>query len=189
MSPFGMASPFRYATGVSEVDTIGHPAYRREVLEAVGPFDESLGRNSDYEFNWRIRAAGERLVFDPAITSVYRPRPGLRALAGQFWWYGRWKAEVIRRHPRSVRPRHLVAPAFTLGLVVAPVALTRRRGRRLVAVTGGLYAGLAVAAALDAQRRSADPVDPVTLIAAFPVMHVAWGAGLLTSLVRRPTTG
>ena len=56
-------------------------------------------------------------------------------------------------------------------------------------MTGGLYVGLAVAAALDAERRSAHPVDLVTLVAAFPVMHVAWGAGLLTSLVRRPTTG
>ena len=52
-SPFGMASQFRFANVATEIDTIGHPAYRRDALLSVGSFDESLERNSDYELNWR----------------------------------------------------------------------------------------------------------------------------------------
>ncbi len=185
-SPFGMASQFRFATSTTEIDTIGHPAYRREALRSVGPFDESLERNSDYELNWRLRARGERLMFEPAISSVYRPRPGLDALARQFWWYGRWKAEVLRRHPRSARLRHLAAPAFAVGVIVAPVAAGWRPARRPLVLGGVMYMLCLLLATAQARSRSIRDVDTPVLIAAFPVMHMSWGLGFLVSLLRRP---
>ena len=94
VSPFGMASPHRFATSRQEVDTISHPAYRRDALIDVGPFDEALLRNSDYELNWRMRQKGYGLVFDPSVESIYRPRASLGGLARQFWHYGRWKERV-----------------------------------------------------------------------------------------------
>lgn len=182
VSPVGMASPFRFATERREVDTIGHPAYRIEALRQVGPFDERLERNSDYELNWRLREAGHRLVFEPDIVTRYRPRGSLGALGRQFWWYGRWKERVIRRHPRSLALRHLVAPAAVVGAALVPLLLTRRWGRRLVLVGSGAYAGV-VAAGVARAGPARHDADPVVLAASFPVMHAAWGAGFLTSLI------
>lgn len=181
-SPFGMASPHRFAVGRQDVDTISHPAYVTAAARAVGSFDESLERNSDYEFNWRVRAAGGRLVFDPSIASVYRPRSSLRALGRQFWWYGRWKARVVRRHPGSLRPRHLAAPAAAGAAAVTPLLLAGRPGRRLA--TGGwlAYGALVALAVLRAKPR-ARRADPRALAVAFPVMHLSWGAGFLASWV------
>jgi hypothetical protein len=176
-----MASPFRYANERREVDTIGHPAYRREVLDEVGPFDETLERNSDYELNHRIRAAGHPLVFDPAIVTRYVPRSGLGALARQFWWYGKGKVDVLRRQPGSLKARHLVAPAATAGLAIAPVLLFSHPGREVLATGGAAYGGLLVAA-LASSRPRHHGADPVTFLAAFPVMHVAWGAGFWAAL-------
>lgn len=181
ISPVGMASPFRYARDRREVDTIGHPAYRAEVLREVGPFDEELERNSDYELNWRLRDAGHRLVFDPDIVTIYRPRGSLRALGRQFWHYGRWKQRVVRRHPRSMAPRHLVAPAAVLGVAVSPVLSRWRWGRRVV-VAGGLGYAVVVATGVVLARPRAHHADPLVLAASFPVMHGAWGAGFLSSL-------
>jgi GT2 family glycosyltransferase len=182
VSPFGMASPHRFASKRTDVDTISHPAYRREAMLHVGPFDETLMRNSDYEFNHRMLEAGYRLVFDPSVGSIYRPRGSLRALGRQFWWYGRWKARVLRRHPGSLKARHLVPPMAVAGALAAPVLLRGRRSRRLVAGAAVAYGGLVGAAVRKAAPGRHD-ASAAVLAAAFPVMHGAWGAGMLVSLV------
>jgi succinoglycan biosynthesis protein ExoA len=183
VSPFGMASPHRHASHRQEVDTISHPGYRADALARVGRFDEQLERNSDYELNHRMREMGMVLLFDPSIVSIYRPRPSLKALARQFWWYGRWKARVVERHPSSLKPRHLVAPAATVGLAVAPLLCAGRRGRRVVALAAGAYAAMAVTSV-----RRAHPADhgadSRVLLACFPVMHLSWGAGFVTSVIQ-----
>lgn len=183
VSPFGMASPHRFAGRRMEVDTISHPAYWRRAVVEVGLFDETLERNSDYELNWRMREAGGRLLFDPSISSIYRPRGSLRGLGRQFWWYGRWKVRVARRHPGSLRPRHLVAPAAVTALATAPALVRSRRGRRFVGAGVASYVA-AVMTAVAAARPRSHGADPRVLAAAFPVMHGAWGAGFLASLIQ-----
>lgn len=184
VSPVGMASPHRFASEARDVDTISHPVYWRDAMLATGPFDETLKRNSDYEFNYRMRASGERLHFDPAIGSVYRPRPTLNALFRQFWFYGKWKARVAERYPATLRPRHLVAPVAVAGAAVAPVAVVVRPLRVPVVVGASLYATVVAGGTMKAVR-GRDDVHLPTLAAAFPVMHAAWGAGFLSSVLRR----
>jgi len=183
-SPFGMASPFRFARRRRDVDTIGHPLYRAKALRDVGGFDETLERNSDYELNYRLRQAGYRLVFDPTIVSTYRPRATLGELARQFWWYGRWKAHVVHRHPGSIRARHLVPPLLVLALASAPAWSRTRPGRDALALAVGMYGVTAVLAAAAAEPGRAE-ADRLALLAAFPIMHVSWGAGFLSTLARR----
>jgi GT2 family glycosyltransferase len=183
VSWFGMASPHRFAPARTEVDTISHPAYVKAALDQVGPFDETLTRNEDYELNYRLRAAGHRLVFDPTISSVYRPRPGVRAMARQFYWYGRGKAAVIRRHPRSVRVRHLVPPLAVTAGAFGPVLLLSDTGRRVVAAGAAGYAALLTAAVIRARPRS-HGADVAVLAVSFPVMHAAWGLGFIVTMVR-----
>ncbi len=182
VSPAGMASPHRWAGRRAAVDTISHPAYRTEDLAGIGGFDETLERNSDYEFNWRLRQAGRTLLFDPSVSSVYRPRPSLKALGRQFWWYGRWKERVLARNPGSLRPRHLVAPAFAASLATAPLLAWSPAGRKFLAAELAAYA-LVVAAGTVHARPGEHDADIATLAACFPVMHVCWGAGFLTSAV------
>lgn len=184
VSPVGMASPHRFASEARDVDTISHPAYWRDAMAATGPFDEALKRNSDYEFNYRMRANGDRLHFDPAIGSVYRPRPNLNALFRQFWFYGKWKARVAERYPGTLRPRHLVAPAAVVGACSAPIALFVRPLRGPFALGAVAYAAIVALGTRKAAKGRADVHRP-TLAAAFPVMHAAWGAGFLSSIARR----
>lgn len=186
-SPIGMASPHRYATTARDVDTISHPAYWRDAMLAVGGFDASLSRNSDYEFNYRLREAGHRLHLDPVIGSIYRPRRNLNALFRQFWFYGKWKASVINQHPGSMSPRHAVAPLAVLGALATPLIFLVPRLRRLrlvVALGWGSYAGL-VAYGVKKANPKAHGASVGTLAAAFPVMHAAWGAGFVKSIVDR----
>lgn len=183
-SPFGMASPFRYSNQRREVDTVGHPAYRRSVLATIGPFDESLDRNSDYELNQRIRDAGHTLIFEPTIVTTYHPRPSLQQLGRQFHDYGRWKAKIARRQPSTLRARHGVAPAFVALLASLPVLVRFRSGRHLAAA-GLIGYGCVLAAAWARNRPGREGADPVTFLLAFPTMHVSWGSGFWRGLVER----
>ena len=186
-SPVGMASPHRYATEPREVDTISHPAYRRDAMFDVGGFDESLARNSDYEFNYRMREAGHRLFFDPSIGSVYRPRPNLNALFRQFWFYGKGKARVIEQHPGSMSPRHAVAPLAVLAAAMTPIVFAMSRLRRLrpVAIVGWAGYGSVVAYGVKRAAPRDHDASPMAVLAAFPVMHAAWGAGFLRGVAER----
>lgn len=182
-SPFGMASPHRSSDERVDVDTISHPTFRKGPMVAAGGYDETLLRNEDYEFNYRLRQNGGRLVFCPEISSVYRPRGSLQALGRQFFAYGRWKATVMRRHPRSVQARHLVPPAAVAGGIVLAAAAATGHGRR-VAATGLLgYAALVVAATIRSRPGRRDG-SPVVFAAALPTMHACWGAGVLVGLVK-----
>ena len=40
------------------MDTVPFGSFRRDLVEQIGPFDESLLTNEDYEFNTRVRRAG-----------------------------------------------------------------------------------------------------------------------------------
>ncbi len=179
-SPFGMASPHRFATRRRQVDTISHPAYWIDPVLAVGGFDEGLQRNEDYELNWRLRQAGARLVFDPSINSTYRPRRSLTALSRQFWHYGWWKARVLGRHHGSFKVRHLVPPVAVVAAAIAPVLAVTHRGRVVVGLGAAGYAAVVAAGVVHAHPRR-HHASPVAMAVAFPAMHASWGAGFAAS--------
>ncbi len=188
---FAMSSPvgvgdarFHYGGAPGPVDTVYLGTFRRAALDRVGFFDETLVRNQDYELNYRIRRSGGIVYFDPELRVRYQPRASLAALWRQYWQYGAWKRQVVRRHPRSLRPRQLVAPAFVLGLAASAVlAFTPLRGWALAAPAAYL-ALLVTATVLEAVRRR----DAAVLLfpAAVATMHLAWGGGFLLGRSGRP---
>lgn len=176
-SPFGVGDA-RFRTGgpPGPIDTVYLGVFRREAVERIGGFDETLQRNQDYELNYRLRAAGGTVYFHPDLQVTYRPRSSLRALARQYYEYGQWKQVVVRRHPRSLRWRHLVAPAALLvnaGGLTAGLA-----GRRNALVAPGAYTAAVVGASVVEGRRLEGRAT-AWLPLVFVTMHVAWGLGFL----------
>jgi glycosyltransferase involved in cell wall biosynthesis len=182
-SKFGIGdSRFHYLERREYVDTVYLGAFRREALEGVGGYDEWLLANEDFELNHRIREAGFGVLLSPEIRSTYIPRASLRSIASQFYNYGRWKAQVMRKHPSSVRPRHLAAPALvaTLSVCLPGFALTRKRWLLLPA---GLYLTATIlGAAFSARPKRLTPA----LMLVFPAIHLSWGTGVLSGLLRAP---
>ena len=178
----------RYRLGGAEgpVDTVYLGVFRRDAVAAAGGFDETLDRNQDYELNWRLRAAGETVWFDPGLAVAYRPRGSVAALARQYFDYGRWKRAVLRRYPASVRLRQLAAPALVLALAGA-LGLAAAWGwtgdarvaGAALAAPAGYAAALALGAAHAARRGRCGPVRVAVALA---TMHLAWGAGFLCGM-------
>jgi glycosyltransferase involved in cell wall biosynthesis len=169
-SRFG-AGPARFHTGgeAGWVDTVYLGAYRRDVVREVGGYATDVGVNEDSELAHRMSAHGG-IWFDPAIRSVYEPRSSLRALARQFYRYGRSRAATAKRHPGSVKPRQLVAPALLVAIVVLP----RRRW-----TLGAYAAGVIAATAIDG---GPGPTRRAVYLLALPIMHLCWGVGFLVGL-------
>lgn len=177
-SPLG-AGDARYRLGGPEgpADTVFLGVFRRGALEEAGGFDEGLARNEDYELNWRLRERGGTVWFDPALRVTYRPRGGFGALARQYFSNGRWKAVMLRRHPRSARWRQLAPPALALGLAASgALALAGWTGAGALLPAAYLLALAGAGAWIAIGRRTAAGLLLPPVLAA---MHLSWAAGFL----------
>ncbi len=183
--PLG-AGDARYRTGGAkgEVDTVPFGAFRREWLEKVGPFNEALKTNEDYEYNVRLRQAGGKIWFDPAIRSAYLARPDLGALACQYGRYGFWKARMALSYPGSLRWRQLLPPVFVVGVILTGLsAAFLPSGRWLLGGELGAYGLVVFLAGLSQAARRRDPGLILGFPAAVAVMHVCWGSGFLAGML------
>lgn len=177
-SRFGVGnSLYHHGTAEAHVDHIPFGAYPVALLRAVGGWDERLTANEDYELDYRLRRAGHRLLFDPALEIRWESRQSVRDLAKQYYRYGRGKADVAALHPASLSPRHLAPPAF-VAYAGAALAVAAVRPARGLAMLAPYAAALAAASALTARRlEQAEERAQVPL--AFLAMHLPWGAGFL----------
>ncbi|MDU0368240.1 glycosyltransferase family 2 protein [Microbacterium sp. KSW4-17] len=175
------------AEGPAESAYLG--VMRRSVLEEVGLFDESIRRGEDWELNLRIRRAGYRVWFDPALSVVYWPRESWTRLIRQFRATGAWRGELVRRYPRRTPLRFFAPPALLVATLVSLVAgvaqISRRRPGRLTVLhlPVAAYAALVATGALG-RAGGRGWRDKAWTAAVLPSMHVSWGAGFLWALVR-----
>jgi succinoglycan biosynthesis protein ExoA len=150
--PFGVGDArYRYTEQAGKVDTVPFGAFRKELVQKIGLYDENLLTNEDYEFNVRIRQSGGTIWLDPKIRSVYFSRATLVELARQYSRYGYWKLQMLRRYPRTLRWRQAIPPLFVggvFGLILLSIWFVAARW--LLAAGLGLY--LFVLLASGAQR-------------------------------------
>ncbi len=176
-SPLGVgAARFHTGGGAGESDTVYLGCFRKEALLAVGGFDERFTRAQDWELNFRLRQSGGVVYFDPRLTVTYRPRSTIKALAKQYFEYGRWRRVVSRRHQGSINYRYL-APPFTV--VATSLSL----------IAGGLFGPLFFIPALvysvfilgSSIIIGKSLGEILCLPTILLTMHISWGLGFLTS--------
>lgn len=182
-SRFGTGAGFRVGRAApGPVDTLAFGAYRRDVFDRIGTFDEELVRNQDDELNLRLTRAGGVIWMDPTLRSQYWTRADLRGLWRQYFQYGVFKVRVAQKHRGVASWRHLAPLALVLGLAgSAGLALAARRRWPLLLVAGP-YAGATVAAAVVTGRDDAPTI--VALPACFACLQLSYGTGWLVGLWR-----
>jgi succinoglycan biosynthesis protein ExoA len=180
-SPLGVGGA-RYRDPETEgfVDTVFLGAFRRNVLESVGGYDDNAVTNEDAELNQRILEAGGKVFLSRKIVVHYTPRSSFRALARQYFKYGKGRARTLLKHRRypTIRPALpflMVAGGATL-LVVPPLQL-------VAPLAFGLYGAAALVDALRVSRRHGLALAPV-VAAIFPVLHVSHGVGFAAGLAQ-----
>jgi glycosyltransferase involved in cell wall biosynthesis len=169
------ASRFHTGGTPGEVDTVYLGVFRREALIAIGGFDERFTRAQDWELNFRLRSNGGVIYFDPRLQVTYRPRSTLKALAKQYFEYGRWRRVVSRRHKGTINYRYLAPPLALTGFLTSIFLGLIHPLLFIPAATYLLFvagSSIAIASSL---------VQYICLLAVIPTMHFSWGAGFITS--------
>lgn len=193
-SPFGVGAA-RFHTGgqPGPADTVYLGVYRREAIDRVGGYDESYLVAEDWELNHRLRLAGGLIWFLPDLRVSYRPRASIRALAIQYFRYGRWRRAVARQHPGTINLRYLAPPAAVIavgagtlagiagliGLGAGAAGTWPPAAAACLAVPGLYTVGLAAVSV--AAARTVGSGVAARLPAVLATMHVTWGLGFLTS--------
>ena len=181
----GIAS---YRQGTSEkkyVKSLFHGAYRREVLENVGLFNEELIRTEDNEYHYRVRKAGYRICYDPRIHSLYQTRNSLKGMLRQKFQNGRWIGRTLFICPGCISLFHLVPFGF-VGAIIGTAILCAFRFFWPAIILWAAYCianlGMTLMAVISSSRKS-----PALLIlpAVFFLLHVFYGTGTLIGFFQR----
>lgn len=110
-------------------------SYKREVVQAVGPQDETLFRGEDVDYNWRIKQLGYEIIYHPAVRVLHHHRSTFRSFLKQHYMYGRAYYLVRRKWPEmySIYPREFRRPKdllkavnFIAGIFYEPAILAPR---------------------------------------------------------------
>jgi glycosyltransferase involved in cell wall biosynthesis len=184
-SPFGVGGArFHYSDKEEYVDTVYMGAWRKEVFERIGNFDEELVRNQDDEFNYRLRSQGGKILLSNRIRSEYYNRTTMRSLWRQYFQYGYWKVRVMQKHPAQMRPRQFAPPLLVtiiVGGAILALFSSFFRTLWLIALTGYILANLA-ASWWTASKKGMQYFRWLPII--FATLHFAYGSGFLLGLVK-----
>jgi succinoglycan biosynthesis protein ExoA len=158
--------------------------YQRQAIHNAGGWDETMLRAEDWELNYRIRSQGGLVWCTPALQVTYRPRRTVKALASQYWHYGRWRRVVMREHPETASFRYLAPPtaaaAVALGTLVGLVGLATIPWLTLgFAVPICYLFGITAVSAMLSRQVPANV--RIRLPGILAIMHLSWGAGFLLS--------
>jgi cellulose synthase/poly-beta-1,6-N-acetylglucosamine synthase-like glycosyltransferase len=181
-SRFGVGnSRFRTSTKEGYVDTVPFGAFRRDLFDRVGFFNEQLVRNQDNELNARIRKAGGKIYLSPCLTTNYFAPAKFPKLLQQTYRNAKWHFFTLRHMRSALGFRHLLPAGFLLNLLVltilaliAPWARIALAGILLLYVTSAFILTLGTSGTPWSIR--------LTLPFAFFAFHISYGVGTLAGL-------
>ena len=176
-SPLGVGGArFHVGGQAGPADTVYLGVFKKSALISVGLYDERFTRAQDWELNYRLRQSGGTIWFDPRLVVTYRPRPSIKALAKQYFEYGRWRHAVVRTHKGTANYRYLAPPIATTiilisvitGLLFTPFFFIPALTYAAAILVGSIVIGKSL-------------FEKVALSSVLATMHISWGIGYITS--------
>jgi len=180
----GIASTYRQHNSERFLLSIAFTAYRREVFDAVGGFDESMKpMGEDLEFNLRLKEAGYRLLYTPDTTVYHREVRSITKFVRHMFLFGLARGIATLKHPRSFNPVHVVPSLLVLVALawLGSLILKGHSPQVLVAILLGYFLsclGSALATGASIELRL---IGPLALM--YAILHFSYGTGYLATLL------
>lgn len=182
-SRFGVGnSEFRTNGESGYVDTVPFGAFRREVFEKWGGYDERLTRNQDNEMNYRIRKNGGKIYLASDIKLSYYCRDSIKGISDMALKNGMWNVITMKLCPGAMGIRHFIPLAFLLSIIFLPLlSLVFKPFVYLFGAEMFLYC---ILDCLFSANVSGSAKEFFLLLALFPIFHVTYGAGSMRGLAK-----
>lgn len=175
-SKFGVGGGnYRTMTSNAYVDTVGIPMYRRSIFSELGLFDETLTRNQDDEYNFRLRQKGWQILYVHDAKATYLVRASLKKAFKQYQQYGYFKVYVNQKHKAVTTARQLVPAAFLAFWAVAVPGLFVRPGLFVPLTFWVAFAYITGGLILSGQNLTI--FERLQVLRACFILHIAYGAG------------
>ncbi len=185
--PFGVGdAKYRYSSKPAFVDTVPFGSFYRRLFDEIGLFDENLLSNEDYELNMRIKENGGKIYFDPRIRTKYFARGTILALAKQYWRYGFWKLQMLKKFPKTIRLRQAIPPIFVFGLfLIFVLSFFIDWMFKIFFSLIILYLLILFIGIIPLYKKEKDIRLFVGVTVAIIVMHFSWGSGFIASIFKK----
>lgn len=186
-SPFGVGnSAFRTNGKDGYVDTVPFGAFRREVFDKYGYYDERLTRNQDNEMNYRIRKGGGKILMSHDIQLSYYCRNTLRGILKMGVQNGKWNIITLFLCPGAMSLRHFVPFFFVFSLITLPLlGMICPLFWWLLSVEGCCYFLLDLFCSIRCAFKSRGGYFPLLLVL-FPLFHISYGLGSFAGFLVLP---
>lgn len=182
-SRFGVGnSGFRTNGNSGYVDTVPFGAFRRDVFEKLGGYDERLTRNQDNEMNYRIRKNGGKVFLSSDIKLSYYCRDSIRGISNMAIKNGMWNVITMKMCPGSMGVRHFIPLAFLISVILLPIV-----GVFWPSMLWTFVAEMAVYFALDcffSAKQANGGKEFLLLLLLFPIFHITYGFGSVKGLMK-----
>ncbi len=176
-SPLGVGGArFHVGGSAGPADTVYLGVFKKSALLTVGLYDERFTRAQDWELNYRLRQSGGVIWFDPRLVVTYRPRPTIKALAKQYFEYGRWRHAVVRTHKGTANYRYLAPPVATTIILIS--LITGALIHALFFIPALTYAAAILVGSIVIGKSL---FEKIALSSVLATMHISWGIGYITS--------
>jgi cellulose synthase/poly-beta-1,6-N-acetylglucosamine synthase-like glycosyltransferase len=93
-------------------------AYRKEVIEEVGGFNEKLVNCEDEELDYRIKDRGYKILYTPDAKVYHYRRPTWKKFAKMAYSYAVGRMQAIKLHQKMGRWYHYTPPAIISTIIL-----------------------------------------------------------------------
>ena len=164
------------------LSSLFHAAYRREVFEKVGGFNETLGRTEDNELHYRMRKRGYRFACCPNISSNQYIRSSFKSMIRQKWSNGLWIGLTCFVSPRCLSVLHFAPFALVAALIIT-INMAAQGSSRLLGLLLIAYILFDAAITISAFSFNGFNKYKPLLFLMFPALHISYGIGTLCGIV------
>lgn len=185
-SMFGSSiAPYRKGHHKTYVKSVFHGAYRKEVFQKAGLFNENLGRTEDNGMHYRIRKAGYRICYSPEIVSYQNIRNSWSKMLKQKYGNGYWIGLTLGVCPQCFSFYHFVPLLFILSILLTVIGAAVGCAVPFC-ILSIVYLIVNLLMSLLAIKKQKFYCQYLVLPVIFFSLHIAYGFGTLVGIIKMP---